>query len=194
METVLSLAILGKLAGLLMFLSYLFYITSTLRGQTKPNRATWIMLAVISLVIALSYHDVGAENTLWVAVGASAGTLLVAILSIWFGSGGWEPFDRICIAIAIFTLSLYFFLDDYPLFVLFITLIMDGAAMAPTILHSMKQPLEEDKMAWTLTVLADFLAIIVIETWTFEIALYPIYMLLINGIVVYFLYRKHLHL
>ncbi len=181
--------LLGKLAGILMFFSYLFYITSTLKGTTKPNRATWIMLAVISLVITLSYHDVGANNTLWVAIGASLGTFLVALLSIWYGTGGWEPFDKLCIFIAAITLSLYLVLDDYPLVVLIITLIMDGAAMAPTIFHAIKKPLEEDKLAWTLTVVADTLAIAVIETWNIEIALYPVYMLVINGIVVYFLYK-----
>ncbi len=177
-----------------MFFSYLFYIISTLRGITKPNRATWIMLAVISLVIALSYHDVGANNTLWVAIGASLGTFMVALLSIWYGTGGWEPFDRICILIAAVTLGLYLLLDDYPLIVLVITLIMDGAAMAPTISHAIKKPLEEDKLAWTLTVIADLLAISVIETWNLEIALYPVYMLLINGLVVYFLYRRQFKL
>ncbi|MEX0917547.1 MAG: hypothetical protein WDZ93_00135 [Candidatus Paceibacterota bacterium] len=178
--------ILGILAGALMFASYLFYIAAILRGTTKPNRATWFMLATISFVIALSYHEVGAENTWWVAGGASLGTFLVALLSITKGTGGWGRLDRLCILVAFGSLAIYVLSSD-PLITLMLILLMDGAAMAPTIHHAYIAPDEEDTLAWTLTSIADLLAIIVIERWTVDIAVYPIYMLLINGSIVFLL-------
>ena len=69
---------------------------------------------------------------------------------------------------------------------------MDGAALVPTIQHARKTPHEEDRLAWTLTVLGDFLAVVAIDHWTFGVALYPIYMVAINGIVLFYLYRPRL--
>ena len=180
--------ILGIIAGVLIFSSYSFYVLAIIRGTTKPNRATWFMLAVISTVIAASYYDVGAQNTWWVAVGAALGTSFVALLSVRYGSGGKTLFDRLCILVGIGSL-IFYFLSTNPLVTLLLTLVMDGAAMLPTIRHAALAPHEEDKFAWTLTAVGDILAIIVIDQWTFGVAVYPFYMLLINGAVVLLIYQ-----
>ncbi len=180
--------LIGKLAGILIFASYLRYIQAILKGTTKPNRATWFMLAVISSVIAFSYAAVGAEDTLWVAIGAALGTTIIALLTIKYHSEGGGLIDLVCVASAGICLLLYFQVSN-PLTVLVVSLAMDFAALLPTIRHAQKKPHEEDALAWMMTVSADLLAITVIETWNLEIALYPCYMALINGIVLFYILR-----
>ena len=180
---------IGLCSGLLILGSYVLYIVATIRKQTKPNRATWFMLATISVVIAATYKDVGAESTLYAAIGSAVGTVAIAILSIWYGTGGWSKLDRFCILIASASLLIYF-LSASPLLTLILSLVMDGAALVPTIQHARKTPHEEDRLAWTLTVLGDFLAVVAIDHWTFGVALYPIYMVAINGLVLFYLYRR----
>lgn len=184
--------LIGKLAGIFIFASYLRYIQAILKGSTKPNRATWFMLAVISTVIAASYAEVGAEDTLWVAIGGALGTAIIALLTVKYHSRGNGLTDMVCIAAAATSLALYFYVSD-PLIVLIISLLMDFAALWPTIKHAKKAPHEEDALAWTMTVLADLLAITVIETWNLEIALYPCYMALMNGMVLYYIYRSYIN-
>ena len=146
------------------------------------------MLATVSLVIAASYRDLGAGPTLYAAIGASVGTIAVAVLTIWYGTGGNSNFDRICILTAGLSLLIYF-LSSNSLMTLIASLAIDAAAITPTIKHAIETPEEEDFLAWNLTLPGDLLAVIAINAWTIDIALYPLYMVAINGLVVVFLYR-----
>ncbi len=48
--------------------------------------------------MAAGYYGVGGRETMWVPLSFIAGPLLVWILSIWYGEGGWTKFDRWCLA------------------------------------------------------------------------------------------------
>jgi hypothetical protein len=182
---------LGILAGVLIFFSYFSYIYTTLKGKTKPNRATWFMLASISSLILITYKDLGASSTLWIASSAAYGTCLVAFLSIKYGTGGWSWFERICIATT-FLCFIFYIISENAFITLILSLVMDSIALLPTIYHAYKVPKEEDIVAWTLTLCADALGVIAIDTWIADIYIYPIYMLIVNGIVVVLLYRRFL--
>lgn len=180
---------LGILAGLLLFCSYFSYIYTTFKGETKPNRATWFMLAAISLLILITYKDLGASSTLWIALSATYGTCLVAFLSIKYGTGGWSWFERICITTTLLCF-IFYIISENAFITLMLSLVMDGIALLPTIYHAYKAPKEEDIVAWTLTLCADAFGVIAIDTWIADIYIYPIYMLIVNGIVVVLLYRR----
>lgn len=59
----------GLAAGALALVAYIPYVVSILRGNTKPNRATWFIWAVIGAILGASYYASGAEHTAWVTVG-----------------------------------------------------------------------------------------------------------------------------
>jgi hypothetical protein len=180
--------IVGISSGVILCGANVRYFIAVIKGTTRPNRATWIMLATVSLIIAASYRDLGAGPTLYAAIGASVGTIAVGVLAIWYGVGGNSNFDRICILTAGLSLLIYF-LSSNSLVTLIASLTIDAAAIIPTIKHSIETPYEEDLLAWNLTLLGDVLAVIAINAWTIDIALYPIYMVAMNGLIVLFLYR-----
>ena len=180
--------IVGLSSGFILCGANIIYFVAILKGTTRPNRATWFMLATVSLVIAASYRDLGAGPTLYAAIGASVGTIAVAVLTIWYGTGVNSNFDRICILTAGLSLLIYF-LSSNSLMTLIASLAIDAAAITPTIKHAIETPEEEDLLAWNLTLLGDLLAVIAINAWTIDIALYPLYMVAINGLVVVFLYH-----
>jgi hypothetical protein len=183
--------VVGIGSGVILCGANILYFIAVIKGTTRPNRATWFMLATVSLVIAASYRDLGAGPTLYAAFGAAAGTIAVAILAIWFGTGGNSGFDRICILAGGLSLLIYF-LSSNSLLTLIASLAIDAAAITPTIKHAIEAPEEEDLLAWNLTLFGDVLAVIAINVWTMDIALYPLYMVVINGLVVLFLYRPML--
>ena len=90
-------SIAGKLAGIISLSAYIPYILSILRKETKPNRASWIIWAIVSTIIALSYREAGASYAFLAPVGYVVGSTIVFILSIKYGVGGWTPFDRKCL-------------------------------------------------------------------------------------------------
>jgi len=57
-------SLLGKIAGALSFLAFVPYVLATLRGKTRPNRATWIIWSAVGVTLLASYAVAGARETL----------------------------------------------------------------------------------------------------------------------------------
>jgi hypothetical protein len=182
----------GWLAGLLSLAAFVPYILSTLRGHTKPNRATWSIWMVNSFVIAASYYSSGATNTIWVAVGYSIGSLVTAILSYRFGTGGWTWLDRNCLTMAAIALFCWWWFDS-ALIALLMSLSVDFAGALPTIRKAYQEPETEDRIAWSLFLSGNCINLMAIDRWMFKIVIYPAYMVLASGLIALLVLRPRLH-
>ncbi len=181
--------IVGLLAGVLTTFSYFFYIRSILRGETKPSRVTWIVWSALGLVILSSYHYSGATTTIWFAVGQALGPLIVAILSIKFGVGGWTILDRLCL-FGIFVCGLIWYVSQSALLALVASIIIDFFAAIPTVYKTYQKPSEENRTAWFFTSSASLLNFFAITKWSFAIVIYPVYMLIMNSLITTLVFRK----
>lgn len=188
-RTLYMLITIGQIAGLLSFFAYTIYILAILRGETKPARATWWILATVGLITMASYKASGAEDTIWVVVGDFAGVICIAILSLWYGVGGAEKSDIFCFIGAGLSLWLWWYFDS-PFVALVTNLVVDCFAAIPTIVKTIKEPELEDRPAWTLTVAANVVSLFAVERWIIAIWIYPVYTLIIDGIVWALLFRK----
>lgn len=177
-----TIEFIGKLAGILSFVAFILYYISIYRGRTRPNRATWFVLTVVGVLIAISYYATGARNTLWIPIAYTIGPLIVFLLSLKYGEGGWTPFDRFCLFGCLISIILWKIAHS-PEITLFLNILIDFFGILPTIKKSYFDPLSEDTLAWSVTVLASVLNIFAVETWTFSIGVYPVYMLFFNGMI-----------
>jgi hypothetical protein len=174
--------IVGLSAGIIEFVAFLLYYLSIFQGKTRPNRATWFVLTVVGALIAGSYYASGARETLWVPISYAIGPLIAFLLSLRYGEGGFTPFDQFCL-LACLVCALFWQLSHSPEVTLFAGILIDFFGLLPTIKKSYLDPLSEDKIAWSVTSLSNFLNIIAVSSWTFVIGFYPVYMFLINGLV-----------
>lgn len=181
-------ALLGILAGVLSFAAYVLYIFSTLQGKTKPNRATWWILTLVGLMIATSYYAGGARDTIWVALSYVLGPAIIAVLSLKYGEGRWERLDQLCLTGALISAAIWY-LSESALLVLFINILMDFLGLLPTIKKSYLRPEGENRAAWTLESFSGVLNMFAIERWTFAIAFYPMYLLILNVTITVLLFR-----
>ena len=172
----------GRLAGLLSLAAFVPYILTTLRGQTRPNRATWWIWTTNGLVLGASYYSSGAENTVWVPVSYVVGPLVTALLAIRHGEGGWSPFDRNCMLLAGSGLLLWWLFES-PLVALVMTLGVDFSGALPTIRKAHRAPETEDRLAWALFIVGNTVNLLAVERWQFAIAVYPVYMFLASGTI-----------
>lgn len=172
----------GRVAGFFSLAAFVPYILSTLRGRTKPNRATWWIWTVVGSLLAASYYASGARHTLWVAVSYVLGPLITAILSLKFGVGGYTRFDRGCLLGAGLGALLWWAFSS-PLIALLINLGIDFLGALPTISKAYSEPRSEDPLAWSLFLLGNSLNLLAIERWRFSIAIYPVYMFLLSALV-----------
>ncbi len=181
--------VFGIVAGILSFSAYLFYIRTILKGETKPNRATWFIWSIIGVILVFSYKASGAEETIWVPVSEAIAPTIIALLSIKYGVGGTDKLDIICL-IASFISLLMWYVFDSALIALVTNLFIDFFAALPTIKKSIYNPKEEDKFAWSITETGNLFNLFAINNMSFGVIVYPIYTFILDGIITSLLYRK----
>src|SRR3989344_3452387 len=180
--------LVGIIAGILSFSAYFLYIFTTIFGKTKPNRATWWILTLIGLMIASSYYVGGARATIWVALSYVLGPFMIAVLSLKYGDGKWERLDKWCCVVALVSLPIWYISRSAGLG-LIINIFLDFLALLPTIKKSYLRPGGEDRVAWTLESFAGLLNLFAVEKWVFVVALYHVYLIIVNGAITFLLYR-----
>ena len=183
----------GILAGTLSGIAYLLYIIRTIKGPTKPNRATWWILTLVGLIILASYYREGARETIWVPLAYVVGPLVIAFLSLRYGEGGWEGLDKWCLVGALCGAGLWA-ISGSALTALLVNIGVDFLGIIPTIKKAYLRPAGEDKTAWALEAIACWLNLGAIKIWTFSIWVYPVYLAVANGLIalllIYGQYKK----
>ncbi|NYZ73506.1 hypothetical protein H0O00_00010 [Candidatus Micrarchaeota archaeon] len=176
---------LGIAAAVIATAAFIPYIRSVLKGKTRPNRATWFIWFVLGIIICASYWSVGARNTFWITL--PVGTVLTALLSIKYGVGGWTPFDRMCLLGAGFGLLLWW-VSGIPFTALVIGILIDMIGYLPTMKKIWHDQGSEDRLTWTMFFISSVLNVFALETWVFEIAIFPLYVVVFNGAVMALLF------
>lgn len=181
---------LGMFAGLLLIPTTIVYIRSILQGETKPNRVTWWILALITVVVVLSSYSAGARETLWLPVAYALGYICIGIFSIRYGDGPFtlSTLDRVALVGGIAS-AIAYVIAQSPLVALFLSALSEFIALTPTAVKSYTNPETESRTAWIIGTTASFINLLAIGTWSLGIAAYPIWIFLSNLIIVYFLIR-----
>lgn len=183
---------LGRLAGVISLAAFIPYIRTTLRGETRPNRATWWIWTIVGVLLAASYYSLGARHTIWVPVSFVAGPLVTAILSIQHGEGGWSRLDRLSIAGAGISLLLWI-LTSSPLSTLLLNLLIDLCGAFPTLQKAYLRPEGEDRAAWSLFFVGNSFNLFAIDNWKWTVLTYPFYMLALSATILLFLLLPRRH-
>lgn len=179
----------GRVAGIVSLAAFVPYILGILRGKTTPNRATWLIWTVVSFMLGTSYYASGANHTIWVPVIYAVSSLVIAIFSIKYGKDGWARLDKYCLFIAGISMILWWMFSS-PLIALIINLFIDFIGALPTIRKAYHEPESEDRTAWTLLFIGNTANMFAVEDWTFRIAVYPIYMFIVNGLIITLLFVR----
>ena len=179
--------IAGIIAGGLALIDFVLYDISIIRGKTRPNRATWFILSIVGIIIFSSYYSLGARDTLWMPLAYTIGPVVAFILSIKMGEGGWTTFDKVCLLGAGVSIILWWQTGS-ALVALLTNIVIDMFGLLPTVKKSYLNPASEEFFPWFVTVIACIFNIFAIQAWEFNVWVYPIYMLLINGVIAWLLY------
>ncbi len=179
---------LGIAAGVLSILGFVPYIITILQGKTRPNRATWWIWLILSIVISASNYFVGAGNTIWLPVCGGIAQFIIALLSLKYGEGGWSRFDRMCVLGVSISLVLWWQFN-VPFITLLLNIVIDFLGALPTIKKSFLEPEKENLLTWSLYFVASLLNLLAIEHWNLKILAFPLYIFYVNATIVIFLLR-----
>jgi hypothetical protein len=177
------------MAGVISSFSYIPYIASIIRKETIPARASWIIWSLLSFTILASYHSLGATSTIFLVIAYAVGTLITMVFSIFYGVGGWTKFDRLCLAVSISSLVVWW-ITDSAFLALVMNIIVDLTGTLPTIKKVYRLPDSENKLAWSCFFVGSFFNVLAINELSWHIALYPILLFVAIGIVFYLIFFR----
>ena len=168
-----------------------FYVRDTLRGNTKPNRVTWLMWAAAPMIgTAAALADGVGWATLPVFMAGFI-PLLVLIASFVNPNAYWklEKFDYLCGFFSILALVLWGITKE-PLVAIIFAMIGDGFAAMPTLIKSWKHPETETGLVYIGAIGNQLTSFFAIKMWSVSEYAFPLYLLTINTLLVLAIYRR----
>lgn len=169
----------GVFSAGLSVICFLPYIWDTVRRRTQPDRACWLIWAVLSSISFASQWHEGATTSLWFAAAQCGGTLLICGLSIVFGAGRY--FSRrnlIIFLIAGLGLVAWYFTDraTYALAIAISISLLGGMT---TIYKSYLAPESETLSTWVIAFGASILGFFSVGSFDPILLAYPVYLLVL---------------
>lgn len=177
-------AVAGIVAGILSIAGYIPYILAIFRGETRPNRASWIIWAIVGGLLAFSYIETGDRHSIWLPLGYFIGPLITAVLSLRYGYMVWSRLDTICLVAACASV-IPWMLSDTAILTLLINVFIDFMGAIPTLIKSYKEPETEDFLAWLIFFVANTIQLFAIQYWNLA-AVYPVYLFFLAGFITLF--------
>ena len=182
---------IGYITVIIQLIGISFYLRDMFRGKTKPNLVSWFIWALAPLVGSWLEWKAGAGLSFLPVFMAGFNPILVIILALIIKNGYWKitKFDILCGFLAILAFALWLLTKNLSLSVLF-AILSDALASIPTLLKSWKFPETETYTAYLGGIIANIIGLLIIKNWTFPIYSLGVYFILLNTLIVSFIFRK----
>lgn len=160
------------------------YLIDILKHKTKPERATWFIWSVLGTIAffsQLSLH--GGWSLLFVGFDG-LGSIVVFLLSLKYGVGGWTRLDKAALVIAALGVAISFVAHS-PTIALCGVVLADVSGVVLTIRKTFLDPSSETTITWFFIGTSALLGALSVGKMQFSVLLYPIYLTLANyGVLV----------
>jgi hypothetical protein len=162
------------------------YIRSMFKGQTKPNRVTWLMWTIAPFTAAFAAFSNG---TTWAAVPvlmSGLSPLLILLASFLNKKAYWKlsKFDYACGALSALALVLWYITENPNVAIVF-AIFSDALAATPTLRKAWQSPESESRWPFLVGVFSPITSFLVAPEWTFSEIAFPAYLIFINILLVF---------
>jgi hypothetical protein len=183
--------VLVSIAALASLVAALAYIRSMFKGQTKPNRVTWLMWTIAAFTAACAAFSNGAT---WAAVPvfmSGFSPFLILLASFINKRAYWKlsAFDYACGALSILALVLWYITENPNVAIVF-AIFSDALAATPTLRKAWRNPKSEFSWPFLVGVFSPITSFFVTQTWRFSDIAFPAYLILINILLVISVSKK----
>lgn len=173
----------GIAAGVLSTLAYLPYLIDTISDQTQPQRASWFIWSVLASISFFSQVFEGATASLWFAGAQAGATITIFLATLAFGRGCIvKEGDYLVLISAAIGLVLWYATDS-AVYALAISITVSLLGGSLTIAKAYREPHSETTLTWAFCFVASICAIASVSTWNWILLAYPVYLLLLNGLI-----------
>lgn len=179
-----ALPVLGLLAGLLSILAFAPYVRDTLALRTRPQRATWFIWSVLCTITLTSQIYEGATHSLWFIAVQTLSTVFIFILSISRGTGSLINASDACMLVAAGFGLVLWAMTDTTAYALAMVIGVSSLGGLATIQKAYLDPGSETLSTWVMSLVASGLAILAVDTPSWVLLAYPVYLFVLYGSIV----------
>jgi len=178
---------LSVLAGLISVVGLIPYAHGILRGKTKPAKASWVVWAIVNVVILAGMWARGVVNGQ--IIGVVIGCLVITVMALRYGAPGWTRLDKFCLAGAVLGIFLWQILGD-ALYGVLIALAVATIGSIPTFVSAWEDYRRENKPAWLMAWLSSVCMMLALKEWTLAAAVQPVTFFLLQSVLVYIIFIR----
>jgi hypothetical protein len=171
--------IYAAIAIALMLFSRGTYLTSILRGRTKPHAFSWLIWGVISSIGLAAQIADHAGPAIWVRAVGSVSCFFILGLCWWKGERDIRRADWITLLVALAAVPLWI-ATQTPVWSVILVCLIDTSGYVPTARKVWRKPGEETPYSYIFSCLGAFLSLLAIENYTPSTWLYPLVLTLSN--------------
>lgn len=169
------------------------YIRDIFLLKTKPERASWFIWTVLGFIAFFSQLAKGATDSLWLTGGQTLAVLIIVLLSVKYGVGGFTKRDIRALIAAGIGLILWYITKEAA-WALLIVIAIDSVGTLLTAIKSYENPESETFSTWVISGMSGIFGALAVGTFQPILLVYPIYIIIANYTIVTTLLlgrRKH---
>jgi hypothetical protein len=174
--------LLGVLAGVLGAVDTVPYVRDILAGKTRPYRWTWLIWAVLAIVVCASQRADGASWSLLMAASQAVLTSVIFALAIRRGEGALGAGERAMLAVAAGGV-VGWMLAGEPVVATACVVAADLIGVAMMVPKTYRDPDSETLATFVLASVAGALAAGAVGRLDTSLLLYPVYFCVANGAI-----------
>ena len=173
--------ILGFLTIVIALVSYGIYFRNIFLGKTKPHAFSWFIWAVLSGIVFFAQVVENAGPGAWITGFTAVVCFIISVVASFKTEEQFSVFDWTSLTCALAALILWRFTKDPGLAVGLISLTY-ALGFLPTFAKGYRKPYEETATTFALNALKFAVSILALATFSLATWLYPVTLVLLNGI------------
>lgn len=175
--------ILGGIAVLIAFVSYVPYFRDIFADKTKPHAFTWLIWASLNAIaFAGQVHDKGGAGA-WATGFTACALFSIFLIALIKGDKDIKKFDWACLLGAALAL-VFWFVADGPLLSVMLITVIDVLGFFPTVRKSYLRPHEETLVTYSLSTVKYLLSVAALQNYTVVTALFPVTLVVVHVLFV----------
>lgn len=183
-----ELWVFGILSGIVGLIGYAPYMRDTWRGETRPDRCSWLIWSVLGTIAFFSQVHEGATQSLWFAGTQVSATIAVFLLSIRKGTGDFLcPTYIAALSVASLGLVAWYFTDT-AIYALMLTIGVSFLGGAMTVRKAYLSPKSETASAWCIAWVSSILAMCSVGQLDWVLLAYPLYLFTLYSAILFAMY------
>ncbi len=182
--------VLAGLATLISFCNLLYYISTVLKGKTKPHMYTWLIWGLLTAVAAATQWVSGGGAGTFLTTLVAMNCFVIATLAYFKGEKNITRSDKLFLGACLIAIALWP-LTPTPLLSLVLATLIDTVGYFPTIRKSFSKPQEENLISFSIYGCTWFMSLIALADYNFLTAFYPAVTVVTSwGLMIFLIIRR----